>query len=101
VKHDELQCLVIVNKGPAPNHGGPATIVTGVSSMSVVFAVHTSSTGEYQYMDSSAVAANQDWDNVKAIRVQLTFENPLVGQPGQRGLLLPIARDIALTQTSQ
>jgi type IV pilus assembly protein PilW len=85
-----LQCAV--------NGGAPQTIVTGVSNISILYGVDTVGDGSaHEYMNASTVTANTDWSSVRSVAIQLTFNNPLSGQPGQP-TLPAITRTIAVTQ---
>lgn len=74
-----LQCTVTAN--------GVATtqpLVSGVSDMQVLYGVDTTSSGSAtQYFTKTQIDAGlngSSWNNVKSVRITLTFQNPLAGQ---------------------
>ena len=74
----------------AVNGGNPQPLVTGVSDMQVLYGVDTTNSGSAtQYFQASAVP---NWNNVKSVRIQLTFVNPLAGQTGQPNTLPPFVK---------
>ena len=65
----------------AVNGANPQPLVTGVSDMQVLYGVDTTSSGSATaYVNAGAVA---NWNNVKSVRITLTFLNPLAAQAGQ------------------
>lgn len=65
----------------AVNGGNPQPLVSGVSDMQVLYGVDTTSSGSATaYVNAGAVA---NWNNVKSVRITLTFLNPLAAQAGQ------------------
>lgn len=89
----DFQCSV--------NGGTPITIVNGVSMLSVRYGVDTQGDGSvHEYMNAAAVTAANEWNNVRSAVIQLTFENPLYGQPGQTQTLPPVIRVVSLGQTT-
>jgi type IV pilus assembly protein PilW len=78
------------------------TVITGIAKLTILYGVDT--VGDYsvhQYMTATTVTADNDWAAVRSVNIQLTFNNPLYGQPGQTQLTLsPISRIVAVTQTT-
>jgi type IV pilus assembly protein PilW len=79
----QLQCAL--------NGAAAVTIVNGVQGLQVYYGVKRNTTIA-DYNVDTYFTANQmqvagpngnDWNNVSAVRVILTFTNPLAGQPGQ------------------
>ena len=69
------------------------SLVSGVSSMTVLFGVDTNGDGSaFQYQVASTVP---NWNFVKSVQVTLNFKNPLSGQPGQPATI-PFTRTIGL-----
>lgn len=69
----------------AVNGGNPQPLVTGVSDMQVLYGVDTTSSGSVtQYL---AAAAVPNWNNVRSVRITLSFVNPLAAQAGQLATL--------------
>lgn len=92
--NNTLDCSEVVGNKNAVRQ----SLVSGVSSMSVVYGVDTDGDGSVnQYQAASTVSAT-DWRNIKSIQVTLNFINPLAGQPGQRATL-PFTRTISLMNT--
>jgi len=82
----QLQCSV--------NGAAPRTIVNGVENMTILFGVKRTGTSDYNvdtYLTAAQMVNNgsggpnggNDWENISAVRVKLTFTNPMKGQPGQ------------------
>lgn len=72
------------------------SMVSGISSMTVLFGVDTNSDGSsYQYQAAAAVTT---WDLVKSVKVTLYFVNPMKGQAGQADTI-PFTRTIGLMNT--
>jgi len=72
-----LQCAV--------NGANPQPLVSGVSDMQVLYGIDTTNSGSATaYVTAGALAA---WNNVKSVRITLTFLNPLAGQAGQPATL--------------
>lgn len=74
------------------NNGGPSAVapgvllVPGVQSMTVYYGVKRDVTFSDFNVDTYLTADQMlatDWNNISAVRVILTFANPLAGQPGQ------------------
>lgn len=81
-----------------------ATIMSGISAFTVLYGVSTTGSGSTtQYMTADNVTTNAQWGNVRSVSLQLTFTNPLYGQPGQVGqtkaTLPQVTRLVAITQT--
>ena len=75
------------------NNGGPsavapgALLVPGVTSMTVYYGVKRDVTFADFNVDTYLTADQMlaaDWSNISAVRVILTFTNPLANQPGQQ-----------------
>ena len=69
-------------------NGNPAvTIVTGVQNLLVYYgAKRDFTTNDYNvdtYLTADQMSAN-DWNNLSSVRLILTFNNPMWGQPGQQ-----------------
>lgn len=62
----------------AVNGGNPQPLVSGVSDMQVLYGVDTTSSGSATQYFTAALVPN--WNNVKSVRITLTFQNPLAGQ---------------------
>jgi type IV pilus assembly protein PilW len=80
-----LYCQVN-NLGPSAAAPG-ALLVPGVQSMTVYYGVKRDFTLNDYNVDTYLTAdqmLNADWDNISAVRVILTFTNPLAGQAGQQ-----------------
>lgn len=78
-------------------------IVQGVQGFEVLYGIsnsHDNSVNEYATADQ--VTANALWPYVQSVVLQLTFANPLYGQPGQTSTTLPkVTRVILLPQTAK
>lgn len=77
-----LQCAV--------NGANPQPLVTGVSNMQVLYGVDTIPSGSATQYFTAALVPN--WNNVKSVRIALTFLNPLAGQAGQPATLPPFIK---------
>jgi len=82
----QLQCSV--------NGAAARTIVDGVVDMQILYGVKRSITSDYNvdtYLTADQMVNNgsggpnggNDWANISAVRVRLTFTNPMAGQAGQ------------------
>lgn len=74
----------------AINGGAALTLVSGIQTMTVLYGVGSQATSANTlgavdaYLTAAQMNANpMYWTNVYAIRISLTFKNPMVGQPGQ------------------
>ena len=79
----QLVCALSVNGG-APNP--PAALVNGVQNLQIWYGVKRDFTVDNDSVDTYLRAdqmTNADWSNLTAVRVILTFNNPLFPQPGQ------------------
>jgi type IV pilus assembly protein PilW len=87
----QLQCSV--------NGGAPRTIVNGVENMTILYGVKRTGTSDYNvdtYLTAAQMVNNgsggpnggNDWANISAVRITLTFTNPMKGQPGQPNFLI-------------
>jgi len=73
------------------NANAPLAIVSGLSSMQVYYGVKRNTAIADYNVDTYLTASQMliagpngnDWANVSAVRIILTFVNPLAGQPGQ------------------
>lgn len=79
-------------------------IVQGtLNSMKIWYGVDTTGDGTaQQYLTADTVNSKSYWPNVRSVRIQLTFNNPLYGQPGSAGqaaTLPPITRVVAITHS--
>jgi len=76
-----------VNNGAGPSSVAPGVLlVPGVQSMTVYYGVKRDVTFADYNVDTYLTADQMlaaDWNNISAVRVILTFTNPLVNQPGQ------------------
>ena len=78
----QLLCTLSVN-GVA---NAPAALVNGVQNLQIWYGVKRDFTVDNDNVDTYLRAdqmSNADWGNLTAVRVILTFSNPLAGQPGQ------------------
>jgi type IV pilus assembly protein PilW len=87
----QLQCSIAVNGAAA----APArTIVDGLVDMQILYGVKRTVTSDYNvdtYLTADQMLNNgsggpnggNDWENISAVRVRLTFTNPMAGQAGQ------------------
>lgn len=67
-------------------------LVSGVTSMTVLYGVKSNPAVNNNSVDTYVTAANvPNWSNVLSVKVTLNFKNPLAGQPGQPALGTPIA----------
>ncbi|WP_243049697.1 PilW family protein [Dyella sp. RRB7] len=77
----------------------------GIYNMEIVYCVDTlGDQTQMEYLTADNMTTS-DWTKVVSVNVQLTFNNPLYGQPGQQAQLnpqlLPINRIVAINQTQQ
>ena len=77
--------LICVLNGAAPVH-----LATGITNMQIYYGVQTNPAATTNsvdtYMDANSVTGLNLWNKVLSVKVQLTFLNPLAGQPGQAAL---------------
>jgi type IV pilus assembly protein PilW len=94
----DLQCSL--NAGSATPTW--QTVITGIANLTVLYGVDTQGDfSVHQYMNATTVTADNDWASVRSVNIQLTFYNPLYGQPGQTQQKLPaVNRVVAVTQTT-
>lgn len=94
----DLQCSL--NAGSATPTW--QTVITGIAKLTILYGVDTQNDfSVHQYMDAATVTADNDWPSVRSVNIQLTFNNPLYGQPGQTQQTLPvISRVVSVTQTT-
>jgi type IV pilus assembly protein PilW len=78
------------------NANAPLALVSGVQSLQVYYGVKRNP-AVTDYNVDTYLTANQmllagpngnDWNNISAVRVILTFTNPLFGQPGQQATII-------------
>ncbi len=77
-----LQCQV--------NNGPQVPLVTGVAAMAVYYGVNRVNPNADYNVDTYVTwdnMNNQDFTNINAVRMVLTFVNPMQGQPGQPPLI--------------
>ena len=89
--NNNLQCTtwdITSSTNACPNCStATQTLVTGVSSMTVLYGVSPASDSATQYMTTANVTANNMWGRIMSVRVTLNFVNPLyslkntAGQP--------------------
>jgi type IV pilus assembly protein PilW len=78
------------------------TLVTGITSMQVMYGVQSNSGATNNsvdaYLSAAAVNAAGLWGKVLCVKVTLNFVNPLAGQPGQpaAGTTIPFTRVITV-----
>ncbi|HXC09367.1 MAG TPA: PilW family protein [Steroidobacteraceae bacterium] len=81
-----LQCTLTVN-GVA---SAAVPLISGVESLNIYYGVQTNTgvntNSVDAYLDAATVTAGLYWSNVKTVKIQLTFVNPLFGQQGQAGV---------------
>jgi type IV pilus assembly protein PilW len=90
------------------NGGNAQTIINNpVANMTVLYGVDTLGDGtQLEYLTADKVQASTYWGKIISVQIQLTFNNPLYGQPGQAAqqnmpFLQPIKRTVAIAQTPQ
>jgi type IV pilus assembly protein PilW len=90
----QLLCTVSTNVAsvitPLPNQ--PVVLVEGVENLQILYGVATTGANGSSvdtYMTAAQVTADATvpnrWVDVSAVKIILTFTNPLKGQPGQQG----------------
>ena len=84
------------------------TIISNpVANMTILYGIDTLGDGtQLKYLTADKVQAGTYWGKVISVQIQLTFNNPLYGQPGQSAqqnlpFLPAIKRTVAITQTPQ
>jgi len=79
--NNNLQCTtwdISSSSNACPNCStATQTLVTGVSSMTVLYGVSPASDSATQYMTTANVTANNMWGRIMSVRVTLNFINPL------------------------
>lgn len=68
------------------NGADPVSLVNGIRRMDIRYGVKRDMTVDNNNVDTYLRADEMtaaDWANASAVRIQLTFTNPLAGQPGQ------------------
>jgi type IV pilus assembly protein PilW len=87
----QLRCTLTGNAGPVT-----VTLVSGVQGLQLYYGVKRNpaitdyNVDTYLTADQMLLAGpnGNDWDNISAVRVILTFTNPLAGQPGQQPTII-------------
>ena len=82
----------------ALNGGNPVALVNGIQRMDVRYGVKRDMTADNNNVDTYLRAdqmATADWANASSVRIQLTFTNPLAGQPGQPATIV-FTRTVAI-----
>ena len=79
------------------------TIITGVQGFEVWYGIsNTHDNSVNEYMTADQVTNNALWGYVQSVMLQLTFVNPLYGQPGQTSpTLYPVTRVVLMPQTAK
>jgi type IV pilus assembly protein PilW len=78
-------------------NGGAAQALAGsVQNFRVFYGVDTDGDESADRYIAASAMTNVNWGNVVSIRVTLTFNNPLAGQPGQPNTLAPITQIVTL-----
>jgi type IV pilus assembly protein PilW len=78
-------------------NGGAALALAGsVQNFRVFYGVDTDGDESADRYIAASSMTNVNWGNVVSIRVTLTFNNPLAGQPGQPNTLAPITQIVTL-----
>ncbi|HUL65849.1 MAG TPA: PilW family protein [Burkholderiaceae bacterium] len=78
-------------------NGAPVQTLAGnVQNFQVLYGVDTNSNGSVDRYIAAGSMTTTNWKRVSSVRVTLTFQNPLAGQPGQAATLTPITQTIAL-----
>jgi type IV pilus assembly protein PilW len=94
--NNNLTCEI---NGVAPG----LTIVPGVQAFKVLYGIATSHDNSVtEYLTADQVTSAAQWAYVQSVNLQLTFVNPMYGQPGQTSTTLPmISRVLLLTQNAK
>jgi type IV pilus assembly protein PilW len=107
VTGNNLQCTLTTIAGATITGPTATTIVTGINSLNIYYGVQTNlasgTTSADTYLDATAVTAGAYWTNVKSVQVNVSFVNPLAGEPGQTAAAkatIPLTRVIALMATT-
>lgn len=80
------------------NGGDPIALVNGIRRMDIRYGVKRDMSIENNNVDTYLRAdemAAADWTNASSVRIQLTFTNPLAGQPGQPATIV-FSRTVAV-----
>jgi type IV pilus assembly protein PilW len=91
----QLMCQLSIHTNTNP----AVSLITGLKSMVIWYGVNrTSPSTTYNidtYLTADQMCSNaaspcgfDDWSNISSVRVQLTFVNPLAGQPGQNATIV-------------
>jgi type IV pilus assembly protein PilW len=102
--NSNLQCeLTVVTPAGVPQPKITATLVNGITNLSVLYGMKTNTSSNYTSADAYLTAAQVvalpnppgyafPWVNIKSIRPTLQFKNPLAGQPGQTATTVSLMR---------
>jgi len=78
-------------------NGAAAVALAGsVQNFQVFYGVDTDGDGSADRYIAAGAMTTANWNSVVSVRITLTFNNPLAGQPGQPNTLAPITQVIAL-----
>jgi type IV pilus assembly protein PilW len=103
VSGGNLTCAVTATTiGGAVTKTGAMTVVSGVSQFIAYYGVDPNNTGSVtEYLTADDVTSSNYWPDVRSVKLQLTFANPLYGQTGQTKAQMPmIERIVAVAQTT-
>jgi type IV pilus assembly protein PilW len=78
------------------NGGAAQALSASVQNFRVFYGVDTDGDESADRYIAASSMTNANWGNVVSIRVTLTFNNPLAGQPGQPNTLAPITQIVTL-----
>lgn len=78
------------------NGSTPTPLISGVQNFTVHYGLDTNGDGSVnRYLRANAIPVNS-WNNVRSVRVTLTFANPLAGQAGQAATIAPLIQIISV-----
>ncbi|HYS15096.1 MAG TPA: PilW family protein [Burkholderiaceae bacterium] len=78
-------------------NGAAAVALAGsVQNFQVFYGVDTDGDSSADRYIAAGAMTTANWNSVVSVRITLTFNNPLAGQPGQPNTLAPITQVIAL-----
>jgi type IV pilus assembly protein PilW len=78
------------------NGAAVQTLAGNVQNFQVLYGVDTNNNGSVDRYIAAGSMTTTNWKRVSSVRLTLTFQNPLAGQPGQPATLAPITQTIAL-----
>jgi len=78
------------------NGAAAQALAASVQNFQVFYGVDTNGDGSADRYIAATAMTTANWNNVMSVRLTLTFQNPLAGQPGQAATLTPITQVIAL-----